>query len=136
MSVVAAEPSSSEAETRGIRVLVEARFAPEHSHPHQGLWFFFYTVTLINEGDLTAQLLRRHWVITDGEGRTEDVEGPGVVGEQPTLKPGESFQYTSGCPLPTPFGSMHGTYLMQTPSGERFDAQIARFTLSGPYTVN
>ncbi len=136
MSIVPAESSSSEAETRGIRVMVEARFAPEYSHPHQGLWFFSYTVTLINEGEQTAQLLRRHWVITDGEGRTEDVEGPGVVGETPTLEPGGSFQYTSGCPLPTPFGSMHGTYLMQTPAGERFDAKIASFVLSGPYTVN
>lgn len=136
MSVVPAEVTGSEAETRGIRVTVEARFAPEYSHPHQGLWFFFYTVTLSNEGDETAQLLRRHWVITDGEGRTEDVEGPGVVGEQPTLEPGQSFRYTSGCPLPTPFGSMRGTYLMQTPSGARFDARIATFELSGPYTVN
>ena len=136
MSVVEAEVGSSEAVTRGIRVMVEARYAPDYSHPHQGLWFFFYTVTLLNEGEQTAQLLRRHWVITDGEGRTEDVEGPGVVGEQPVLEPGQSFQYTSGCPLRTPLGSMHGTYLMQTPSGERFDARVAPFPLNGPYTVN
>lgn len=136
MSVVEAVPGNSEALTRGIRVLVEARYSQEHSHPHQGLWFFLYTVTLHNEGNEPAQLLRRHWVITDGEGRTEDVEGPGVVGEQPLLAPGQSFQYTSGCPLRTPFGSMHGTYLMQAPSGERFDAKIARFELGGPYSVN
>ena len=82
------------------------------------------------------QLLSRHWIITDGEGRVEEVRGPGVVGEQPILLPGESFDYTSGCPLPTPFGSMRGSYQMVTAEGETFDAEIATFELSQPYLVN
>ena len=83
-----------------------------------------------------VQLLTRHWLITDGTGHVEEVRGPGVVGKQPTLKPGESFEYTSGCPLGTPFGVMEGTYQMVTQAGERFDARIAPFTLSEPYTVH
>ena len=82
------------------------------------------------------QLQTRHWIITDGDGRVEEVQGPGVVGEQPVLMPGESFEYTSGCPLPTPTGSMVGTYQMITPTGERFDVEIAKFDLRGPYTVH
>ena len=93
-------------------------------------------MTLRNEGSQTVQLISRHWIITDEENRVEEVRGPGVVGEQPVLAPGESFSYTSGCPLRTATGSMRGSYRMVTSEGERFDAEIAAFTLSEPYTVN
>ena len=128
--------SSSTATTRGIRVSVDARFSAEHSAPERQHWFFLYTIRIENTGDLTVQLQTRHWIITDGDGRVEEVRGPGVVGEQPVLMPGESFEYTSGCPLTTPFGVMKGTYQMVLESGERFDATIAPFTLSEPYTVH
>jgi ApaG protein len=127
---------TSEAVTRGVRVRVESEYAPDRSQPGSGQWFFLYTVTIANEGAETVQLLTRHWIITDGTGNVEEVRGPGVVGKQPTLRPGESFEYTSGCPLRTPFGVMEGTYQMVTEAGERFDAKIAPFTLSEPYTVH
>ena len=126
----------SEAVTRGVRVRVQSEYSPDQSAPAKSQWFFLYTVTISNEGAETVQLLTRHWVITDGTGHIEEVRGPGVVGKQPTLKTGESFEYTSGCPLSTPFGVMEGTYQMVTSSGERFDAKIAPFTLSEPYTVH
>jgi ApaG protein len=126
----------SEAVTRGVRVRVQSEYCPDQSAPAKSQWFFLYTVTISNEGPETVQLLTRHWIITDGTGHIEDIRGPGVVGKQPTLKPGESFEYTSGYPLSTPFGVMEGTYQMVTPSGERFDAKIAPFTLSEPYTVH
>ena len=87
-----------------MRVEVESQYAPEHSQPFQNQWFFHYTVRITNEGDETVQLLSRHWIITDATGHIEEVKGPGVVGEQPVLAPGESFQYTSGCPLKTSTG--------------------------------
>ena len=90
--------STSEAVTRSVRVEVESQYAPEHSQPFQSQWFFYYTVRITNESDDTVQLLSRHWIITDSNGHIEEVRGPGVVGEQPVLAPGESFQYTSGCP--------------------------------------
>jgi ApaG protein len=111
------------------RVDVTALYDSQH-------WFFLYTVTIANEGDTTLQLLTRHWVITDGNSHVEDVRGPGVVGEQPVLHPGESFTYTSGCPLPTPFGMMEGSYQMVTRGGETFDARIAPFALSEPFTIH
>lgn len=126
---------SSEAVTRSIRVHVESEYAANQSRPAQNQWFFLYTVTIANEGSEAVQLLTRHWVITDGTGRIEEVRGPGVVGKQPTLQPGESFEYTSGCPLNTPFGIMEGTYQMVSEGGEHFDAKIAPFTLSEPYSV-
>lgn len=126
---------SSEAVTRSIRVHVESEYAAHQSRPAQNQWFFLYTVTIANEGSEAVQLLTRHWVITDGTGRIEEVRGPGVVGKQPTLQPGESFEYTSGCPLNTPFGIMEGTYQMVSEGGEHFDAKIAPFTLSEPYSV-
>ena len=126
----------SEAVTRGVRVKVQSEYAPDKSEPSKNQWFFLYTVTISNEGTETGQLLTRHWVITDGNGRIEEVTGLGVVGKQPTLKPGENFEYTSGCPLSTPFGVMEGTYQMVTHGGDRFDAKIAPFTLSEPYTVH
>ena len=127
---------NSEALTRGIRVRVQSEYSPDQSAPSKNQWFFLYTVSISNESADTVQLLTRHWIITDGTGHIEEVRGPGVVGKQPTLKPGESFEYTSGCPLTTPFGVMEGTYQMVTQDGERFDAKIAPFTLSEPYTVH
>lgn len=128
--------ASSHATTQGISITVDARFSPEHSAPSRRHWFFLYTITISNESDLTVQLVSRHWIITDDDGRVEEVRGPGVVGEQPVLMPGEHFEYTSGCPLTTPTGEMHGTYQMVSPTGERFDAVIAPFRLRGPYTVH
>jgi ApaG protein len=127
---------TSEALTRGIRVRVESEYAPERSQPCKNQWFFLYTVSISNEGDSTIQLLTRHWVITDGTGHIEEVRGPGVVGKQPTLRPGDSFEYRSGCELPTAFGIMEGSYQMMSDAGERFDVRIAPFTLSEPYTVH
>jgi ApaG protein len=122
---------TSEATTRGVRVQILARYSPERSQ-----WFFLYTVTIVNESTETVQLLTRHWVVTDGAGHIDEVRGPGVVGKQPTLAPGESFEYTSGWPLPAPFGVLEGTYQMITALGERFDAKVAPVALSEPYTVH
>ena len=127
---------TSEAVTRGVRVQVQSQYSPERSDPVKNQWFFLYTITITNDGSETVQLLTRHWIITDADGKVEEVRGPGVVGKQPILKPGESFEYTSGCPLTTPFGLMEGTYQMVAEGGERFDAKIAPFTLSEPYTVH
>jgi ApaG protein len=128
--------TSSEAVTRQVRVSVEAEYSPAHSNPLASQWFFLYTVQVSNEGDETVQLVSRHWTITDGTNHVEEVRGLGVVGKQPVLEPGDSFEYTSGCPLSTPFGTMQGTYQMVAASGERFDAQIAEFALRAPYTVH
>jgi ApaG protein len=127
---------TSEAVTKGIRVHVESRYDPTRSRPDQSQWFFLYTVRITNEGSVTTQLISRHWIITDATGHIEEVRGPGVVGEQPVLGTGQSFEYTSGCPLPTPFGTMHGTYQMVAANGERFDATIAPFTLTEPHAVH
>jgi ApaG protein len=127
---------TSEATTRGVRVSVVSEYSMSRSKPDAHQWFFLYTITIANESTETVQLLSRHWIITDGKGQVEEVKGPGVVGEQPVLAPGQSFTYTSGCPLGTSFGKMEGTYQMVTRAGERFDVQIAPFTLSEPYTVH
>ncbi len=127
---------TSEATTRGVRVAVVSEYAPDRSRPVQQQWFFLYTITIANEGQETVQLVSRHWIITDGSGHVEEVKGPGVIGQQPVLGPGESFTYTSGCPLTTPFGVMEGTYQMTSNTGEPFDVKIAPFTLSEPYTVH
>jgi ApaG protein len=128
--------SSSEAVTRGVRVNVAAVFSPEHSAPSRQEWFFLYTVRIANEGPETVQLQTRHWVITNASGDVEEVRGPGVVGRQPILPPGESFEYTSGCPLSTPFGSMKGSYEMVTEAGERFEVAIAPFVLMEPGSLH
>jgi ApaG protein len=127
---------TSEAITRGVEVRVESRYVPEQSNPDRGGWLFAYTVRIANKGGQTVQLISRHWIITDANGETEEVRGPGVVGAQPVLKPGESFEYTSACPLGTAFGTMHGTYQMVTDGGEQFDAEIAAFSLSTPFGLN
>jgi ApaG protein len=127
---------TSEAVTRGVRVSVVAEYAADQSRPQDQQWFFLYTITIKNEGQETVQLVSRHWIITNANGHVEEVRGAGVVGEQPVLAPNESFTYTSGCPLATAFGTMEGTYQMVTQNGEFFDAKIAAFTLSEPYTVH
>jgi ApaG protein len=124
-----------EAVTRSIRVHVESEFAPGRSNPSQSQWFFLYTIRITNEGRETVKLLSRHWIITDAMGVVREVRGPGVIGKQPLLEPGESFEYTSGCDFTTPFGSMRGTYQMITAAQERFDVQIPPFTLTEPYTT-
>ena len=126
----------SEATTRGIRVKVESEFVPDRSDPNNGEFFFAYTVKIENHGSEPVRLLSRHWIITDGMGKEQEVRGPGVVGKQPRLEPGEAFEYTSACPLTTQIGSMHGTYRMVTDSGETFDAKIAPFTLAIPGALN
>jgi len=127
---------TSEAVTHGIRVNVRSEYAPDRSRPSDQHWFFLYTITITNESAATVQLRSRHWVITNAEGEVQEVRGEGVIGEQPVLSPGQSFTYTSGCPLTTSFGRMEGTYQMMTPTGESFDVAIAAFTLSEPYTVH
>jgi len=126
----------SDTTTRGVRVEVQSSYVPERSAPRDSRYFFAYKIRISNRSEETVQLLSRHWVITDGDGNVEHVRGPGVVGEQPVLEPGESFEYTSFCPLPTPIGSMHGTYQMVTPGGSSFDAEIAPFSLAVPHALN
>lgn len=126
----------SDATTQGIRVQVESRFVPERSFPHMPQYFFAYHINISNVGHETAQLISRHWIITDANGDVEEVEGPGVIGQQPVLEPGNSFEYTSFCPLKTNVGTMHGTYTMVTPSGTSFEAKIAPFTLAVPHALN
>ncbi|MBM63439.1 MAG: Co2+/Mg2+ efflux protein ApaG [Acidobacteria bacterium] len=125
---------TSETVTKGIRVAVKTQFS--HAEPKRNQWFFTYTVRIVNEGSEPVQLISRHWIITDGSNEVEEVKGPGVVGNQPVLAPGQAFEYTSGCPLRTPFGSMRGSYQMATSDGTTFDAEIAEFALSEPYTVH
>ena len=131
-----ADFSHSEACTRGVRVLVRACFVPERSRPDRNEWCFAYRIRIQNEGEEAVQLESRHWIITDGNGRSEEVRGRGVVGEEPVLEPGSFFEYTSYCPLPSPVGFMSGRYQMVTRGGDRFDAQIARFRLFVPSAVN
>lgn len=126
----------SDRATQGVRVRVRSAYVPERSAPDDGYYFFAYRVVITNEGSVPVKLISRHWIITDGSGRVEEVRGPGVVGEQPLLVKGESFSYTSACPLRTPVGSMHGTYQMIRADGESFDAAIAPFTLAHPTALN
>jgi ApaG protein len=131
------EPSPvSEAITNDIQVEVMSRHAPENSRPEFDEWVFQYTVRITNRGSDTVQLLSRHWIITDALDHVEEVRGPGVVGEQPTLGPGESFKYSSWCPLRTPTGVMRGTYTMAHSDGRHFDIEIAPFALKARYTVH
>jgi ApaG protein len=120
-----------------VRIIVRPRFIPEQSDPDSGQWLFAYHITIRNLGEQTVQLISRHWVITNGEGKVEEVRGPGVVGYQPILKPGEEFEYTSGCPLTTPVGTMHGEFnMIVSGSGEKFDAAIEPFRLAVPTALN
>lgn len=115
-----------------IDVSVSTRFLPEQSSPEQDRYAFAYTVTLHNSGQVAAKLLSRHWIITDGDGRVQEVRGAGVIGQQPHLQPGESHTYTSGTVLTTRVGSMHGSYQMLADDGTRFEAPIAPFRLAEP----
>ena len=126
----------STAITQGIRVSVTTRYVPAQSAPLAHRYVFAYTIRISNEGQETAQLRTRHWIITDATGKVEEVRGPGVVGKQPMLRPGEHFEYTSGCVLETPRGRMRGTYQMVQSDGQAFDAEIASFELALPYTLN
>ncbi len=127
----------SDATTNGIRVQAESMYIAERSNAEDGYYFFAYRMRISNIGHSTpVQLISRHWVITDANAEAQEVRGPGVVGRQPTLEEGEAFEYTSFCPLPTPVGSMHGTYQMVTADGESFDAKVAPFTLAIPHIIN
>ena len=118
--------------TRDIEITVLPEFLPERSDAERGQWFWAYTVEIANQGETTVQLTHRYWKITDANGRLEEVRGPGVVGEQPILKPGDMFRYTSGCPLTTPSGFMVGSYRIVEEGGESFDATIPLFSLDQP----
>ena len=119
-----------------IEVEVDPRFLEDQSEPEAGRYVFAYTIRIRNRGSVAARLVARHWRITDGNGRTEEVHGDGVVGEQPWLRPGDGFEYSSGVVLATSLGTMHGSYQMLADDGTRFDAPIAAFTLSVPRTVH
>jgi ApaG protein len=127
--------STYRAVTRNIEVTVAPRFLSERSSPDNGYFFWAYSIEITNQGQETVQLKTRHWRITDANGKLQEVKGAGVVGEQPVLKPGESFEYTSGVPLPTPSGFMVGTYGMVTEAGETFDIDIPAFSLDCSYAA-
>jgi ApaG protein len=126
----------SEAVTQGIRVKVKASFWPERSSLEKSQWAFAYTVSIKNEGGQVATLRTRHWLITDATGHTEEVAGPGVVGKQPRLEPGESFEYSSWAMLRTPFGTMRGSYQFERDDRTSFDARVAEFALAQPNALN
>jgi len=118
--------------TRSIEVNVTPEFIPDRSAPREGQYFWAYTITIANYGGHTVQLKTRHWRITDAQGRIQEVRGAGVVGEEPVIEPGDSFEYTSGVPLPTPSGFMVGSYGMVSATGERFEVDIPAFSLDAP----
>lgn len=126
----------SDAVTNHIRVEVLSQHSPEYSQPAQGEWMFQYTVRITNQGLDMVQLLSRHWIITDALERIKEVKGPGVVGEEPVLAPGESFKYSSWCPIQTPTGMMRGTYQILGMDGNKFDVEIAPFALRARYTIH
>ena len=115
-----------------IRIQVATSYVDDQSEPESGRYVFAYTITISNDGEVPAKLLSRHWVITDANGKVQEVSGDGVVGEQPYLKPGEQFRYSSGAVLETPVGAMQGLYRMRADDGVSFDAPIAPFTLAVP----
>jgi ApaG protein len=121
-----------EAVTHRVKVTVEPTFDPERSDPDQPRYFWLYSIEIANLGDKPVTLMERHWRITDADGRQQEVRGPGVVGEQPTIEPGKSFRYTSGCPLTTPSGMMVGEYMMVDPEGRSFKVSIPAFSLDSP----
>jgi ApaG protein len=125
----------SEPRRHHIRVDVDARYLDDQSSPDEDRYVFAYTITMRNDGAIAAKLMTRHWIITDANGKVQEVRGDGVVGEQPHLKPGQGFRYTSGAVLETPVGAMQGSYQMISDDGVRFDAPIAPFTLAMPGTL-
>ncbi len=124
-----------EAITRGIRIRVTPQYLDDQSSPEEGQFYWAYTIDIANESEETVQLRSRIWQITDGMGQTEEVRGPGVVGETPVIQPGSSFSYTSGCPLRTPSGIMVGSYQMADANGQLFDAEIPAFSLDSPFAL-
>jgi len=128
--------SESDVLTSGVRVQVVSQYIAEHSRPEQAHFFFAYRVRITNEKEMPVRLISRHWIIEDAAGQVEEIRGPGVVGAQPRLEQGQTFEYTSFCPLPTPMGSMRGTYQMVTDDGDGFDAEVGRFELSEPMAYN
>ena len=126
------EAPAYEALTSGIVVRVRPQYLPEQSEPKQRRWVWAYHIEVENRGPVSVQLLSRHWIITDATGRVEEVQGPGVIGQQPVLNPGESFRYTSGCPLPTPSGVMAGSYRFAVSGAPEFDVEIPGFSLDMP----
>ena len=133
---MSAPKTRSVATTNDIRVEVQSAYVEEQSHPGSRRFVFQYTVTISNHGSEVVQLKTRHWIITDGLGHVEEVKGPGVVGEEPILNPGEGFRYTSGAMLTTERGTMHGSYQMHRADGAQFDVEIAPFLLERPYSLN
>lgn len=125
-------PPRSVSTTEGLRVTASAFYLPEESNPDESQFMFGYLIHLANEGTQTAKLLSRHWIIIDAEGEKREVKGLGVVGEHPTIEPGAEYKYTSAVPLPTPWGTMEGSYEMERPDGTTFQAKIARFYLAMP----
>jgi ApaG protein len=119
-----------------ISIITRTAYLTDQSDPSRNQYAFAYTITLTNSGDVPAQLLSRHWIITDGDHQVQEVKGLGVVGQQPLLKPGESFEYTSGANLPTAVGTMRGTYQMVAEDGHAFEAEIPVFTLSVPRVLH
>lgn len=119
-----------------IEVRAVANFLPEQSEPEADRFTFAYTITITNQGEVPARLVARHWIITDGNNEVQEVKGQGVVGEQPLLNPGDSFEYTSGTVMPTPVGTMHGSYQMIGDDGSRFDAEIPMFSLAVSETLH
>jgi ApaG protein len=119
-----------------IHIKVDTDYVGEQSEPESDRYVFAYTITIVNNGDVAARLMSRHWVITDANGKVQEVSGDGVVGEQPHLKPGEEFRYSSGAVLETPVGAMQGLYRMRSDDGLQFDAPIAPFTLAVPGMLN
>jgi ApaG protein len=121
--------------THDVEISVEPTYLEEHSKPEGGQFVFAYRVKIQNLSDVTLQLISRHWIITDGRGKVEEVRGPGVVGEHPKLDPGQVYEYSSFCPLPTPTGNMRGSYQMLSSKGEKYDVSIPLFFLRGPIST-
>ena len=126
----------SDTVTEDVRIRVRPAYHADQSSPGRRYWFFSYTIEIANEGKDVVQLVSRHWTITDGTGRVEEVQGPGVIGQTPVIAPGRAFVYTSFCPLPTPVGAMEGAYTMRREDGTTFEAKIGTFVLEDPESVS
>jgi len=127
---------TTQPERDSIEIKTACRFIPEQSDVEAERYVFAYHITIRNTGSVSAQLMSRHWIITDAEGAVQEVKGAGVVGQQPVLQPGQQFEYTSGCTIASPVGTMKGSYQMVTEDGTHFDAPIAEFTLAMPRTLH
>ncbi len=123
-------------ETDTVEIKAISRFLPDQSDPSANRYVFAYHITISNHSEQTVKLLTRHWIITDAEDKVQEVRGEGVIGQQPVLRPGESFEYTSGCSIATPVGTMKGSYFMEADDGRQFDAPVAEFTLAMPRTLH